>query len=408
MTTLLVLAGTIGLPFAIFDVAGQSNSESSGSAIAASGSYRRAALALSGGGFRAMTGDMALARALARIGAWESVTHVSSVSGGTWFSSLFFYVPAFHEKVVGNDPLREVVAAMSDDYSAALERALTTGGFRTLASRDMTAHSACSYIFARAMDALMNVNIFVFPATDWFAYVSLAVLPNLPPERTYTAQRTTPVLEDITLIHNTAVTKTAWVGSGDNRKLVELVVEVGAPRETAVGSWVAAPFEHVATLPLYYVSSRRNATYREGWLLPPAFSSNLSVRAYGSGEPLKPSDSTEPGWKLVLTHCECHPWGVPGRLKPLLRSPRANHDSSEAASNTSYSPHSTSRCCFCAAAGPCGHARHRRQLGSRGRVRLSRCGTRSHAAIYYAVAAAAGLRAPELGWDGCARAQRCG
>ena len=316
MTTLLVLAGTIGLPFAIFDVAGQSNSESSGSAIAASGSYRRAALALSGGGFRAMTGDMALARALARIGAWESVTHVSSVSGGTWFSSLFFYVPAFHEKVVGNDPLREVVAAMSDDYSAALERALTTGGFRTLASRDMTAHSACSYIFARAMDALMNVNIFVFPATDWFAYVSLAVLPNLPPERTYTAQRTTPVLEDITLIHNTAVTKTAWVGSGDNRKLVELVVEVGAPRETAVGSWVAAPFEHVATLPLYYVSSRRNATYREGWLLPPAFSSNLYVRAYGSGEPLKPSDSTVPGWKLVLTHCECHPWGVPGRLKP--------------------------------------------------------------------------------------------
>ena len=234
LTTLLVLAGTVGLPFAIFDVAGQSSSESVGSTIAASGSYRRAALALSGGGFRAMTGDMALARALARIGAWESVTHLSSVSGGSWFSSLFFYVPAFHEKVVGNEPLRKVVAAMGDDYSAALERALTTGGFRTLASRDTTAHSTCGYFFARALDALMNVNVFVFPATDWFAYVSLAILPNLPPERTYTAQRATPLLEDITLIHNTAVAKTAWVGSGDNRKLVELVVEVGAPRETAV------------------------------------------------------------------------------------------------------------------------------------------------------------------------------
>ena len=98
-------------------------------------------------------GTAALARALARIGAWESVTHLSSVSGGSWFSSLFFYLPAFHEKVVGNEPLRKVVAAMGDDYSAALERALTTGGFRTLASRDTTAHSTCGYFFARALDA---------------------------------------------------------------------------------------------------------------------------------------------------------------------------------------------------------------------------------------------------------------
>jgi hypothetical protein len=81
----------------------------------------RVAIAMSGGGFRAMTASMAVARGLATAGpdgsnAWKQVTHLSSVSGGSWFSSQLVYSGRFYSAVTDTSkPINEVVEEWGDE-----------------------------------------------------------------------------------------------------------------------------------------------------------------------------------------------------------------------------------------------------------------------------------------------------
>ena len=98
----------------------------------------RIAIAMSGGGFRAMTASMAVARGLATAGwagsnAWSDVTHVSSVSGGSWFSSQFVYSGTFYRQVTGTSVgIEKVVEDWGIEYTTAMRASIRSGSLRTL------------------------------------------------------------------------------------------------------------------------------------------------------------------------------------------------------------------------------------------------------------------------------------
>ena len=81
-------------------------------------------VALSGGGFRAMTGSMVIARALATApggSLWPQVTTLASNSGGSWFTSMFINDAAFQGTILdGATPLSSVVATWGTNYSHSL------------------------------------------------------------------------------------------------------------------------------------------------------------------------------------------------------------------------------------------------------------------------------------------------
>ena len=64
----------------------------------------RVAIAFSGGGHRATTASMAISRAIHTVGAWNAVTHIGSVSGGSWFSSQLVHSARFWNDL-SNDSL---------------------------------------------------------------------------------------------------------------------------------------------------------------------------------------------------------------------------------------------------------------------------------------------------------------
>ena len=80
-------------------------------------------VAFSGGGFRAMVGSMAVARGLAGIGRWPEVTHVASVSGGSWFSSQLAFGNAFHAAILNTSaPMTDVLERWAHAYALRLVR----------------------------------------------------------------------------------------------------------------------------------------------------------------------------------------------------------------------------------------------------------------------------------------------
>lgn len=72
-------------------------------------------VAFSGGGMRAMTTSMAITKAMFQLeggSAWPRVTHLSSVSGGTWFSSQLVYSARLYSSLA--DPSIGVDTTISD------------------------------------------------------------------------------------------------------------------------------------------------------------------------------------------------------------------------------------------------------------------------------------------------------
>ena len=91
------------------------------------------AIATSGGGFRAMAASMSVARALAMDGHWDKITHMSSVSGGTWFSAQMAYSEWFHRNVMDlRVDLEDVVRLWGEQYANALSDTGTLGLVRDM------------------------------------------------------------------------------------------------------------------------------------------------------------------------------------------------------------------------------------------------------------------------------------
>ena len=68
-----------------------------------------------------MVASMSIARALAMDSHWDKMTHISSVSGGTWFSTQLAYSDWFYHSVVEDvdTNLEEVVRIWGERYALA-------------------------------------------------------------------------------------------------------------------------------------------------------------------------------------------------------------------------------------------------------------------------------------------------
>ena len=120
------------------------------------------AIASSGGGFRAMTASMSVARALAIDDHWDKITHMSSVSGGTWFSAQMAYSDWFYRNVM--DPqvgLEEVVREWGERYASALPETGTVSLVRDMLAdaRAGRSQQACPTGTNVSIDAYLSIAV---------------------------------------------------------------------------------------------------------------------------------------------------------------------------------------------------------------------------------------------------------
>ena len=181
---LLLLVGLIYLPFLIF--AGSETSVESPPRLvfntATRGPVKSASLlgvSLGGGGLRAMTGAMAVGRTIARLDAWETVTHLSSNSGGSWFTSNLLFSAPFYEAVSGkgnwsNTGIDDVVNELGDRYLAQLNQSFEEEIFSYGSWEDVRNANAATNggeanecaVFPQMALGSITTGI-GFPLTDW-------------------------------------------------------------------------------------------------------------------------------------------------------------------------------------------------------------------------------------------------
>lgn len=68
-------------------------------------------IAFSGGGFNAFIQGMAMTRAMHECSSWNKIKYVASTSGGSWFTSMLFYSPAFYNEIIEQTekPLPQII-----------------------------------------------------------------------------------------------------------------------------------------------------------------------------------------------------------------------------------------------------------------------------------------------------------
>lgn len=143
------------------DTIGRSLAESNNESAEEEIVYRWAS---TGGGWLAMSADMAFANVFAQAGVIDDTssafTAVSTESGGTWFSTQFFYSPQFHSNVTGSSP---------DQLSAFL-----TQWMRSYAkiSSDIKGNPICSLLATRGLSDLISLcNVLVDFEGNWANFV---------------------------------------------------------------------------------------------------------------------------------------------------------------------------------------------------------------------------------------------
>ena len=142
--------------------------KSSGNRQLSSSSTQNSRWASSGGGWRAMAADMAYANVFYQAGVIDDTSTVlsgiSTESGGSWFSTQFFYSPEFNENITTSSPeeLSNFVLQWMDSYETF--------------TKELTQNPQCDFL-----DEFNNIapletlkdycNIFVDFDGDWAAFV---------------------------------------------------------------------------------------------------------------------------------------------------------------------------------------------------------------------------------------------
>ncbi len=176
-----------------------------------------------------MTGSMAVARAIASVGggsAWPRVTHLSSNSGGSWFSSMFAYDSAFHEAVVGEGALSDVISAYATSLAeayAARQASIATWqprtGFFTLCAAFDVAISTVANLF---------INFGADVPASWQPYTEavLAAADSAMPASTYSSAPRANL--SATLIQMAALPPDAHLEISGSSASASLLVDGGA------------------------------------------------------------------------------------------------------------------------------------------------------------------------------------
>eukprot|EP00966_Prymnesium_polylepis_P311155 7188639-Prymnesium_polylepis.1 len=199
----------------------------------------RLAVAMSGGGLRAMTASMAVARGIANADdGWERITHLSSVSGGSWFSSQMVYSGRFYTEVTSKTkPMDQVIREWGDDYARVMRKAIQQGDVRTIDPqlRAMECDTRCidtRRIMAIVVDLLLQVA--EVPLMEWEPWVGTFLIPyidNVMDGRRYNSTKNG--LSSATLIQGLVLPPNAWTPNAPSggRERAALVVTTANPQD---------------------------------------------------------------------------------------------------------------------------------------------------------------------------------
>ena len=200
-------------------------------------------VAFSGGGFRAMTGSMAIARALAVApggSLWPQVTHLASGSGGSWFSSQLCFGERFYHNITRNDTsVYDLVKNWGAAYSLRLlaELANGTGTPRPLHGRCHLVDGALDSIASWAFDHTK------LPSAQWEPFTATILRGNVDALGGSDAPRRYGVrsgLRTATLLQMLSLPPDTYLTEPDGTlRSVDLLVD-GAPIEYAVPLGFAA------------------------------------------------------------------------------------------------------------------------------------------------------------------------
>jgi len=170
------------------------------------------AIASSGGGFRAMTASMGMHRALLEEQLLGQVTHMSGVSGSSWFLAAAMFGRGFAAQL-GNlqVPLETLLQETAANYTKALQHALATG---KLSMKPRFASTRECGLFGRVELRLICSIVLSFfgnaPALDHLAFTE-AFLPSFGPNISTIATASRLSLHDKTVLFNTALLNDVWV-----------------------------------------------------------------------------------------------------------------------------------------------------------------------------------------------------
>jgi len=169
------------------------------------------AFTTSGGGFRAMTLAMAFARAIGENDLWPKVTHMGTVSGSAWFSTMFVYSESFYLNVSGAKGSMDF-GDYIDYWGQVYTDVMTSGTVPTfLAPHD----SSCGRdireaLLDRVLPAVVNRND--GNMLNWLFYVTGMMQPFIYNISCATYQNTPRRgMKDLTLMEGLALPPDAWL-----------------------------------------------------------------------------------------------------------------------------------------------------------------------------------------------------
>lgn len=163
--------------------------------------------------------DFAVTRALAASGSLGSVTHLSSVSGSAWFSSLFTYSQDFFDHATGKGSLVGYISQWADKYEEVLKSGEVASGLGP------TRGNLCRPVvemFKRVLESFTgNANLRL---TNWLAYIEEAVLAPFVPnaEATFGTARKVAGAAGVTLMQCSTLPPAAWQKVGDTTMNTDL------------------------------------------------------------------------------------------------------------------------------------------------------------------------------------------
>lgn len=137
------------------------------------------AITISGGGMCTMTAIWGMVRAFEEAGAWPSITHWFSNSGGTWGSLAALYAPSFFAKLTDSaTPLVDIIAEWGADFDTASQRAFHDGhtGFN-YSSSDPQCSKVSNLVQEVLAVALTNS---YSPLGNWNFYTALILNVTVP------------------------------------------------------------------------------------------------------------------------------------------------------------------------------------------------------------------------------------
>lgn len=199
-------------------------------------------LASSGGGFRAMWNSVAVTRAMGATGYLPAVTHLSSVSGSSWFSSQFTFSREFFLNATAAEGSWSLIDYIRH-WGARYDAVISSG--KIADDLGPSGEGLCSVVEPLWKDALkLFTEELNLPVLNWLEFITGFLNPFIEDfgSATYaTAER--HGLLNVTLMQCVSIPPTAWSAKNGEPTNLELEMQ-GNPLNYSIPACYVAPGSH--------------------------------------------------------------------------------------------------------------------------------------------------------------------